>query len=68
MLYILYYTILHYTTLYYAILYSCETILRGTNNTFNEHFEKQRTNAMRLCQRATILGALNIFRSVFGQV
>ena len=40
---------------------------RGTNNTFNELFDKQGTNAMRLCKRAAIMGTLEIFRNL-GQV
>ena len=54
--------------LYDIIIGACGTILRGTNNTFNELFDKKGANAMRLCQRATILGTLNIFRSVLGHV
>ena len=52
--------------LYDIIKGACGTIMRGTNNTFNEIFDKHGANAMRLCQRATILGTLNIFRSILG--
>ena len=54
--------------LYDIIIGACGTILRGPKNTLNEIFDKNRANAMRLCQQATILGTLNIFRSALGQV
>jgi len=33
-----------------------------------ELFVKQGTNAMKLCQKGTIMGTLQIFRNVLGQV
>ena len=54
--------------LYEIIIGASGTILRGTNNTFKELFNKQGTNVLRLCQRATILGTLNILRSILRQV
>ena len=54
--------------MYDIIIGASGTILRGTNNTFKDLFDKQGKNAMRLLQQATILGTLNILRTVLGQV
>ena len=53
--------------LYDIIIGACGTILKGTKNTFKELFDKQGSKAMKLCQQATIMGTLKIFRNVLGQ-
>ena len=53
--------------LYDIIIGACGTILKGTKNKFKELFDKQGSKAMKLCQQATIMGTLKIFRNVLGQ-
>ena len=50
------------------IIGACGTIMKGTKKIFKELFDKQGHNAMKLCQQATIMGTLKIFKNVLGEV
>ena len=42
------------------------TVLRSTKKNFQELFQEKGTSAMRLSQKAAILGTLDIFKKVLG--
>ena len=42
------------------------TVLRSTKKNFQELFQEKETSAMRLSQKAAILGTLDIFKKVLG--